>query len=76
MPLLHKNWDDHVVNAEDVSRTEAFVELRDRILALAAPRPEDVVVDLGAGTGLLTLAFAPRVRRVWAIDISPRCATT
>lgn len=71
MPLLHKNWDDHVVNAEDVSRTEAFAELRDRILALAAPRPEDVVVDLGAGTGLLTLAFAPRVRRIWAIDISP-----
>jgi len=29
------------------------------------------VVDVGAGTGLLTLAFAKRVERVWAFDISP-----
>ncbi len=37
---------------------------------LAAPIPDDVVVDVGAGTGLLTLALAPRVAKVWAVDIS------
>jgi ubiquinone/menaquinone biosynthesis C-methylase UbiE len=31
----------------------------------------DVVVDVGAGTGLLSLALADSVREVWAIDIAP-----
>jgi ubiquinone/menaquinone biosynthesis C-methylase UbiE len=44
--------------------------MRDRIIELAEPRAGDVVVDLGAGTGLLTLAFAERAARVWAIDSS------
>ena len=70
MPELTKNWDDHVVHAEAVARTDGFANLRDRIVARAAPRADDVVVDVGAGTGLLTLELAPRVQRVWAIDIS------
>jgi ubiquinone/menaquinone biosynthesis C-methylase UbiE len=37
---------------------------------LAAPQPEHVVVDVGSGTGLLTLACAARSRQVWAIDSS------
>jgi ubiquinone/menaquinone biosynthesis C-methylase UbiE len=45
--------------------------VRDRIVELAAPRERDTVVDVGAGTGLLALAFAERVARVWAIDSSP-----
>ena len=28
-------------------------------------------MDVGSGTGLLTLALAPEVARVWAIDIAP-----
>jgi ubiquinone/menaquinone biosynthesis C-methylase UbiE len=44
--------------------------MRDRVIELAGPRPGDVVVDLGAGTGLLALAFAERTARVWAIDSS------
>lgn len=72
MALLRKDWDEHVAHAEEVSRTAAFGDLRDRIVALASPRPEDIVVDLGAGTGLLALALAPQVRHVWAVDVSPR----
>lgn len=40
-------------------------------LARAVPlRPDMAALDVGAGTGLLTLALAPRVRRVVAIDSS------
>jgi ubiquinone/menaquinone biosynthesis C-methylase UbiE len=71
MPPTQKDWDEHVVEAEDLARTPGFQHLRDRIIALAQPREDDVVVDVGAGTGLLTLAMAPVVSKVWAIDISP-----
>jgi len=68
---MTKNWDHHIVDAEEVARGAGFQALRDKILALAAARPQDAVVDVGAGTGLLTLALAEHVERVWAIDISP-----
>ena len=71
MATQTKNWDDHVVQAEQIARGEGFQRLRDRILAQAAPRADETVVDVGSGTGLLTLAVAERVERVWAIDISP-----
>jgi len=66
-----KNWDLHVVHAEEVARGEGFQRLRDEILALAHPEAGDVAVDIGAGTGLLTLPLAERGVRVWAVDISP-----
>lgn len=34
-------------------------------------RPDWTALDYGAGTGLLTLALAPRVRRILAVDASP-----
>ena len=36
------------------------------------PGTDDLVVDLGAGTGLLTLALAPHVQELVAVDISER----
>lgn len=68
---LAKDWDHHVTEAEDVARSDGFQALRDRIIGLAAPRPGEVVVDIGAGTGLLTLLVAETAERVWAIDTSP-----
>ena len=70
MATFVKDWDQHVVDAEEVARRPGFQALREQILELAAPRADEVVADVGAGTGLLTLAVAPRVGRVWAIDIS------
>ena len=70
MPELTKNWDEHVVHAEAGARTDGFARLRDQIVERARPGSGDVVVDVGAGTGLLALELAPRVRRVWAVDIS------
>jgi len=66
-----RDWDARVVEAELIARSSGFCELRDRILDLAAPQAGQTVVDVGSGTGLLSLAFAPRTTRVWAIDRSP-----
>lgn len=67
---MGKDWDQHVLEAEELARSVGFERLRDEIVRLARPGRDDVVVDVGAGTGLLTLALAPRVGEVWAIDIS------
>ncbi len=66
-----KDWDARVAEAEVIARSNGFHDLRERIVELAEPRPQDVVVDLGSGTGLLSLAFSERAARVWAIDSSP-----
>ena len=41
------------------------------LVALAAPRPDDRILDAGTGIGTVALAFAPHVAHVTAIDISP-----
>jgi ubiquinone/menaquinone biosynthesis C-methylase UbiE len=65
-------WDDRVEAWEEVVVGDAFLALRDRIIERAEPVAEDCVVDLGAGTGLVSLAVAPRVHEVAAVDISAR----
>ncbi len=69
--MARKNWDKHVIDAEEVARTEGFRDLRDRIIERAAPAASDVVLDIGAGTGLLALPLARQASLVWALDISP-----
>jgi ubiquinone/menaquinone biosynthesis C-methylase UbiE len=68
--LLRKDWDRHLLHAEELARTAGFQELRDMILDRAGPTADDRALDVGAGTGLLTLPLASRVAHVWAIDIS------
>jgi ubiquinone/menaquinone biosynthesis C-methylase UbiE len=70
LPSVAKNWDRHVEHAEEIARSEGFRALRDEIVARAEPRPTDRVLDVGAGTGLLTLPLAEQTARVWALDIS------
>ncbi len=73
MPVLaEKNWDRYVAQAELVARTDGFQSLRDRILERAQIDSDEVVVDIGAGTGLLTLPAAAAAQQVWAVDISAR----
>jgi len=68
--LANKDWDRHVADAEEVARGGGFRSLRDQILERAEPSGRSTVVDVGSGTGLLTLAFAEHCDRVWAVDIS------
>jgi ubiquinone/menaquinone biosynthesis C-methylase UbiE len=66
-----KSWDEHVADVEKLTDTPGFRRLRQQLLSLARLTPEDRVLDIGAGTGLLALAAAPRVQHVTALDISP-----
>jgi len=71
MPQPTKDWDRHVSHAEEVARGHGFRALRDTLVAEAEAGPEEHVLDVGAGTGLLTLPLAEHAKRVWALDISP-----
>jgi SAM-dependent methyltransferase len=71
MSGLRKDWDWRLVEVEQLAERGAFQGLLDAIVGRAKPRPEDRAVDVGAGTGRLTLALARRVQRVWALESSP-----
>jgi SAM-dependent methyltransferase len=58
------SWDHHVFASAN------FALLRDRLLIDAAPSEHDRCVDLGAGTGFVTLAIAPKVSSVLAVDVA------
>lgn len=70
MLVLEKNRNDHVAHAEAIARSPGFLGLRDRIIELGQPLPDDVVVDMSSGAGLLSPAIAQRGSRVWAVDIA------
>lgn len=57
-------WHDHVVNSP------AFDKVRERVVAEAALSGTERIVDLGAGTGFISLALAPRAADVLAVDLS------
>jgi ubiquinone/menaquinone biosynthesis C-methylase UbiE len=66
-----QDWDRRVAHIDEIASSRGFQTLRNRILELAAPQAPDLVLDVGAGTGLLSLALAARVSHVAALDISP-----
>jgi 16S rRNA (adenine1518-N6/adenine1519-N6)-dimethyltransferase len=45
-----------------------------RLVRLAAPTPEDTVLEVGPGLGSLTLGLLPAARRVVAIELDPLLA--
>ena len=44
----------------------------EKIVALFNPQPNDVVVEIGAGAGVLTKIISPRVSKYFAIEIDSR----
>jgi ubiquinone/menaquinone biosynthesis C-methylase UbiE len=49
---------------------EHYFKVIRKIVELVRPRSEDVVLDMGAGTGAVSFALAPYVKKVIAVDIS------
>lgn len=43
-----------------------------RIVEAIAPSPNEVAVEVGSGLGTLTVALAPHVRELWAVEVDPR----
>lgn len=56
-------WDDQV------TASPAFAIVRDRLLEVAEPLRDDHAVDLGAGTGFVTIPLAEMVSSVIAVDL-------
>lgn len=57
---------------EQLADSPGFRRLRAEITTLASLKPSDRVLDIGAGTGLLTLAAAGEAAHVTGLDISAR----
>ncbi len=72
---LERQWDKRVEQWHShVTSAAAFEKVLAGLLDMAAPQPSDVCVDLGAGTGFVTTALAPKVSSVLAVDISAAMA--
>ena len=66
-----RRWQRRVDVWEEVADSPAVRRLAATVMDVAGAERDDRVVDLGAGTGLLSLAFAPHVRTVVAVDHAP-----
>ena len=60
---------DHVARYDEKEDADAAEEVE--LLTKLGVGPDSTVVDLGAGTGQLSLAIAEHCRRVVAVDVSP-----
>lgn len=61
---------DALAPGEALSPEYAEGDTRDRVLEHLDPISDDLALDLGAGAGAISLALAPYVRRVIALDLS------
>jgi ubiquinone/menaquinone biosynthesis C-methylase UbiE len=67
--LAHR-WDGRAAGWDEVAHTPAFAKFCDAILAAADIGPDAVVVDVGCGTGLVTLPAARLCRSAIGLDAS------
>lgn len=51
-------------------------EVRCIVICKSLVKPDDIVVDIGCGTGGLTLEFAKRAKTIYSIDINPDAVET
>jgi SAM-dependent methyltransferase len=69
--MVRTAFTEQAATFEDPSLNVAFVSGLPWLLDLAAPSPDDVCLDVAAGTGLVARALAQRAARVVAVDITP-----
>ena len=55
---------------EDAAFRYRYLSVEELLWGLS-PAPDDVVADLGSGTGFYTDDIAPRVGRLYAVDVQP-----
>jgi len=66
----HAERFDEKSDEYDDSKSEEYEAARSLVVEHAAPGPDDVVLDLGAGTGAIALPLAVAAERVLGRDIS------
>jgi SAM-dependent methyltransferase len=71
-------WDAKAASPTDFQATGrglmdevGFLYTVHEIVRLLAPRREHVLIDVGCGSGLISLALAPWLARIHALDLSP-----
>ncbi len=73
--LVRRQFGAHAA-AYATSSVHAKGESLTRLIALTAPQPAWVVLDVSTGAGHTALAFAPHVARVVAADLTPEMLAT
>jgi hypothetical protein len=77
MVTVSQKWDKRVGQWHDhVTSAAAFGKVLDGILVLSRPKPSDVCVDLGAGSGFVTTALNAsgfKAKRL-SVGSAPGCA--
>lgn len=68
--VSESTWGERVEPWEAIAASPAFQRLAALVFEESGPRADDRVIDLGAGTGLLTLPLAEHVESVIAVDFS------
>jgi SAM-dependent methyltransferase len=69
-PDEHASRFDEKAEAYDDSKSQEYHDCRELVLDHAAPRPDDVLVDLGTGTGAIALPLAAETTQVIGRDVS------
>ncbi len=66
----YESWADKYDN--DVRRNPATVAERNQLIFYLAPKKRDVILDLGCGTGRLTIPLSKNCKKIIGIDFSER----
>lgn len=67
-----KYWDKEArsYNVKVEKHKERYHKLVEYIIDLTNPKKPDVIMEIGAGTGVVSLLLAPKVKKIIAVDIS------